>query len=172
MRRWFLSVAVLAAIAACGGRADAGVAPGKGAPPPTGVAVTTPVEAAPADATPTPAQVEAVADNVFPLIQPFGYYGACGLDGNLATCPYTERLKSRLGQLRETLMRSQNPSATRQVETRVTPDGSIARVTLFGGREVVDLVVVREPDGSLLVDDETCAGRPETSIYSAFSACR
>lgn len=175
MTRFFvigLTAAALA-LAACGGAALAGAQAGKGAPQPTGVAVQVTVPPPAADGSLTAAQVTAVAERTFPLIQPYGYYGVCGLAGDLAACPYSARLKSRLGELKETLMRSQNPSGTREVTVELTSGGAgIAHVKLFGGRQALDLTVVRQgPSGEPLVDDEACSGRPGTSIYEPFAVC-
>jgi hypothetical protein len=50
------------------------------------------------------------------------------------------------------------------------PDAGIAHVKLFGGRQTLDLWVVKQGQ-ALLIDDEICAGRKETSIYAKFVAC-
>ena len=162
MRRLILVLATGLLVAACGGAAaGAGVA----APPvPSSPAAT--AAAGPASA----AELAAVAEAVFPNIQDYSYYGVCGVTGDVADCPYTDGLKARLTDLKQTLLRAQNPSPTREIAAWPTATGGVARVTLFGGRQAVDLVIVRQGD-QLLVADETCAGRPETSIYADFTAC-
>ena len=95
----------------------------------------------------------------------------CGLDGNLTSCPYTDRLKARLTQTRETLGRAQNPSDSRTIRPKITgPDSGVAHVLMFDGRQAMDLIVVEEA-GRVLVDDETCAGQPSTTIYGTPVAC-
>lgn len=128
-------------------------------------------------ATPSPSgsvttqQIAALAEQVFPKLAQDGRYGVCGLDGNVSACPYTDRLKARLTELRQTLARAQNPSDTRVVTAEImSPDAGIAHVKLFGGRQTVDLWVVQR-NHALLVDDSVCAGRKETSIYATFVAC-
>ena len=117
------------------------------------------------------AQVARVAEDAFPFVKEYGYYGVCGLNGDTSGCPYTERLKARLAELRDTLLRAQNPSQTLDITAEVTgPDSGVAHVTLFGGRQKMDLSVVRA-GGRVLIDDEVCAGRPETSIYQPLAAC-
>lgn len=161
--------ATLGVATACGTLASAGVASGKGQPEPSASAVTVTVPASTGAV--TTEQVVAVAEQTFPQIQPFGYYAPCGLNGQLTGCPYTERLRARLTTLKETLMRAQNPSDSREITAElVSPDAGIAHVKLFGGREVLDLFVVRS-GSTVLVDDEICAGQKSTSIYSAFTAC-
>jgi hypothetical protein len=52
----------------------------------------------------------------------------------------------------------------------MSPDAGIAHVNLFGGRLRLDLWVVRRGE-ALLVDDEICAGRKDTSTYATFVPC-
>ena len=119
----------------------------------------------------TSQQIAAVAERVFPKVAQQGYYGVCGVDGNVAACPYTDRLKARLTELHQTLIRAQNPSDTREVTAEImSPDAGIAHIKLFQGRQLLDLFVVRQAQ-ALLVDDEICAGRKDTSIYAPFVAC-
>ena len=112
------------------------------------------------------AQALAVADQTFPKAEQYGYYVVCGLDGNTAACPYSERLKARLAALKDTLMRAQTPSSDRKLSVTVLGDAAIVRAELFGGRAMYDLTIVRASDGRLLVDDESCAGQGSTSIYA------
>jgi hypothetical protein len=89
----------------------------------------------------------------------------------VSACPYTDRLKARLTDLRQTLIRAQNPSDTREITAEImSPNVGIAHVKLFRGRQALDLWVVQQGQ-ALLVDDEICAGRKETSIYATFVAC-
>jgi len=119
----------------------------------------------------TPQQIAALAEQVFPKMAQPGYYGVCGLDGNVNACPYTDRLKARLTALRQTLARAQNPSNTREITAEImSPESGIAHVKLFQGRQMLDLWVVQRGQ-TLLVDDEICAGRKDTSIYATFVAC-
>jgi hypothetical protein len=119
----------------------------------------------------TTQQVAALAEQVFPKATQNGFYVVCGLDGNVSACPYTDRLKARLTDLRQTLIRAQNPSDTREITAEImSPNVGIAHVKLFRGRQALDLWVVQQGQ-ALLVDDEICAGRKETSIYATFVAC-
>ena len=176
MRSWFgfvIPVAAVAALlfgAACG-EAAAGQAPGKGEPGVTGVAVQPSAPPDGPDETVSEAQLAAVAEDAFPLIQPFGYFGSCDVRGTFTTCPFTERLQARLGAEKQVLMRADNPSPTRAVSAEVTgPDGGIVHVSLFSGRERLDLVVVRR-DGRLLIDDSFCSGDRGTSVYQPPIMC-
>jgi hypothetical protein len=119
----------------------------------------------------TKQQIVALAETVFPKEAQYAYYGVCGADGNVTPCPYTDRLKARLTELRATLSRAQNPSLTREITAEIlSPNAGIAHVKLFEGRMTLDLwVVMREQ--ALLVDDEICAGRKDTSIYATFVSC-
>lgn len=157
MRKLIVLMAGLAALAACGQPAAAGVAGGKGEP---GVGV--PVQSI------TAPEASALADQVFPLIRPYGYFGVCGSDGQTAACPYTERLKARLAATQTTLCRCQNPSSTREIKAGSGP-GAVD-VLMYGGSVSYRLLLVRQ-DGKLLVDDELCGDRPQSSIYLALSAC-
>jgi hypothetical protein len=142
---------VAAALSACGSSQSAGVPAASGSV--------------------TAQQIVALAEQVFPKVEQYGYYGVCGVDGNVRECPYTDRLKARLVELRETLMRAQNPSLTREITAEIiSPDAGIAHVRLFQGRTTLDLYVVRK-GSALLVDDGVCAGRKDTSIYAKFVAC-
>ena len=119
----------------------------------------------------TTQQITALAEQVFPKSSEQPAYGVCGADLNFSGCPYTDRLKARLTQQRETLLRAQNLSTTREITGEVTSgDAGIAHVKLFQGRQAMDLTVVRQGN-ALLVDDETCAGRKDTSIYATFMTC-
>ena len=119
----------------------------------------------------TTQQITALAEQVFPKASDQPAYGVCGADLNFSACPYTDRLKARLTEQRETLLRAQNLSTTREITGEVTSaDAGIAHVKLFQGRQAMDLYVVREGN-TLLVDDEICAGRKDTSIYAKFVAC-
>ncbi len=145
--------------AACGGSAGSGSA-------------ATPIPAVTPTATGavTEAQIASLARQVFPAAG--GSYSVCGADGRLAGCPYSDRLKTRLAEIKQTLLRAQNPSHTLQVTAELmSPETGIAHVALFSGREKLDLWVTRQ-GGNLVVDDEICAGRKETSIYATpFVAC-
>ena len=89
----------------------------------------------------------------------------------MSACPYTDRLKARLTELRQTLLRAQNLSTTREITAEMmSPVVGIAHVTLFQGRTKLDLWIVQR-DERLLVDDEICAGRKDTSIYATFVTC-
>ncbi|MDQ6722006.1 MAG: hypothetical protein M3003_14585 [Candidatus Dormibacteraeota bacterium] len=147
--------ATAAALSACGPSASAS---GPASSPAPSTSVTT-------------QQIAALAKQVFPKSAQYGWYGVCGLDGNVTACPYTDRLKARLTELRQTLARAQNPSATREITAEImSPDTGIAHVKLFAGRATLDLWVVHRGQ-ALLVDDEICAGRKETSIYATFVTC-
>jgi hypothetical protein len=113
----------------------------------------------------------AVGEEVFPFQSQFGYYGVCGVDGNLSNCPYTDRLRQRLTQESATLCRCQNPSQSREVSAQVSGSGGVVAVTLWDGRVTYDLEIV-SVGGRLLVDDETCHGQgADTSIYQTLAAC-
>ena len=116
-------------------------------------------------------QIAALAEQVFPKASEQPAYGVCGADLNFSACPYTDRLKARLTELRVTLLRAQNLSTTREITAEImSPEVGIAHVTLFQGRTKFDLWIVQR-GGELLVDDEICAGRKDTSIYAKFVAC-
>lgn len=146
---------VAAVLTACGS------SPSTGGPGPTPVPTTSL----------TAQEITALAEQVFPKVAQYGYYGVCGVDGNLSACPYTDRLKARLTELHQTLARAQNPSDTLEVTAEIMgPNAGVAHVKLFQGRQTLDLWVVKQGQ-SLLVDDEICAGRKDTSIYATFVAC-
>ncbi|HEX6548894.1 MAG TPA: hypothetical protein VF134_09150 [Candidatus Dormibacteraeota bacterium] len=146
MRRLLL-VGILAAAVACGSPVHAGAPNGS---------ITT-------------AAVQAMAEQTFPLVPAYGYYGVCGLTGDVSGCPYTPRLKARLAELKATLCRCRNPAPTLQVTATVTgANTGVAHVKY--GSETFDLAAVRQ-NGQVLVDDETCAGRRSTSIYETLVAC-
>jgi hypothetical protein len=167
----FLLIGLLGVLAACGTASASDTTSGKGAPEAAASAVAVPTPSPAADGSLTTAQTTAVAEQTFPLIQPYGYYAVCGVDGDLSACPYTPRLKARLAELRATLSRAQNPSATRVVSAELTgPSTGLAHVSLFDGREQLDLSVVLQ-GGQVLVDDESCTGRADTSIYETLVAC-
>jgi hypothetical protein len=115
----------------------------------------------------TQAEVLAVAAQVYPKQN--GYYSVCGVDGNLESCPYSDRLKARLQETKQNLVRgAQNPSLTFAASAdMVGPNTSIviAHVVLFEGRMHFDLWITRQGD-RLVVDDQICTGRKETSIYA------
>src|ERR1700736_5483943 len=161
MRKLFivLFAGLAAALSACGPSQSTG-GPG-----------TSPVSTPTATGSLTTQQIAALAEQVFPKVAQTGYYGVCGLDGNISTCPFTDRLKARLTELRQTLARAQNPSDTREITAEImSPDAGIAHVKLFQGRQTLDLWLVQRGQ-ALLVDDEICAGRKDTSIYATFVAC-
>jgi hypothetical protein len=138
------------------------------------VACGSPTSSAPPGSTPSPvttgaaltqADVVAVAQQVYPKQD--GYYGVCGNNGDPTNCPYSERLKARLTETKETLLRgAQNPSTTFAASAELlSPSTGIAHVALFQGRMNFDLWVTRQGD-RLVVDDQICSGRKETSIYA------
>src|ERR1700737_1494529 len=63
----------------------------------------------------TTQQIAALAEQVFPKTSEQPTYGVCGADLNFSACPYTDRLKARLTQQRETLLRAQNLSTTPEI---------------------------------------------------------
>ncbi len=151
--------------------AAAGQAQGKGQPGPEAVAVQPSTPPAAADGSLTPAQVVTAAEQSFPEMQPYAIYGSCDSAGRLAACPFTARLVARLADLKQPLIRAQNGSTTREVTAEMTGRATgIAHVTLFNGREHIDLTVVQSGT-RVLVDDSTCTGQAGTSIYDAFVAC-
>jgi predicted small secreted protein len=157
-----LFVVVAAVLSACGPSQSTG-----GPSQSTGTPTSTPSP----PGSVTTQQIAALAEQVFPKAARHPFYVVCGLDGNVSGCPYTDRLKARLTDLRQTLARAQNPSDTREITAEImSPDAGIAHVKLFGGRQTLDLWVVKQGQ-ALLIDDEICAGRKETSIYAKFVAC-
>ena len=119
----------------------------------------------------TTQQITALTEQVFPKVSEQPAYGVCGADLNFSACPYTDRLKARLTELRQTLLRAQNLSTTRETAPEILSQNvGIAHVKLFQGRTSLDLWVVRRGQ-ALLVDDEICASRKDTSIYATFVAC-
>jgi hypothetical protein len=155
MRKWMMAALTLmpGMLAACGAASTAG----------------DPGGAAAGGSNITAQEIVAVAEQTFP--QAGQYYIVCGVDGNVTSCPYTDRLKARLAESRQTLGRAENPSGTRTVRPKVTgPDSGVAHVLTFQGRQALDLMVVKRA-GRVLVDDETCTGQPSTTIYGTFTTC-
>jgi hypothetical protein len=107
---------VAVALSACGPSHSAG--PGA-SPPATSASVTA-------------EQIKALAEQVFPKVSEQPAYGVCGSDGNVSACPYTDRLKARLTELRVTLLRAQNLSTTREIKAEIlSQEVGIAHVNLF-----------------------------------------
>ena len=178
-----IRMAAIASIAGLGllllacGRDDS-PAPGPASPAtgePTAIVATevpTPM-AEPPTATPvvaiTDEELIAIAEAVYPGE---AVYASCDVtvDG---VCPVTSRLKARLADADVLLCRCQNGSATREIDVlpdRLEDGGGVVRVTMWEGNWGFDLVVV-PVDGVWLVDDQRCAGRPETSIYDYAGPC-
>ncbi len=118
----------------------------------------------------TEAELTAVVEATYPYSVENGYYYSC--DGiGLETCPITERLRSRLEAVDETvnaalLCRCQDVSNDRVIAVTPTGPGGSAAVSMFGGTLQLEVSIIRANDGQLLVDDVACASRPETSLYS------
>jgi hypothetical protein len=113
-----------------------------------------------------------LAEIVFPAVGPLTFVSCDNLVDR--ECPFTERLQARVADPNVDMCRCQNSSTTREIEPlqgRRSDGGGIVRVSVFNGGLVHDLVVVRSPDGGWLVDDEYCAGRPDTSIYEYAGPC-
>src|SRR3981081_883531 len=89
------------------------------------------------------AEVLALAAKVYPKQN--GYYGVCGGDGNLESCPYSDRLKARLRETKQTLLRgAQNPSSTFAASADVlSPNAGTVHVVLFEGRMKFDLWITQ-----------------------------
>jgi hypothetical protein len=120
----------------------------------------------------TVSQLMALGDQAFPYVSEVGYYGVCGPAGDTSTCPYTERVKTRLAQTQTTLCRCQNPSTTRAMSAEVTDFGGVLYVALNDGSQSFTLTVLNL-DGRLFIDDQVCMGRgPETSIHQTVAPCR
>ena len=118
-------------------------------------------------------ELVAVAKVTFPYVAQYKYYAVCGLTGDTAPCPCTERLKARLAAANITLCPCQNPASSLDVTPTPTQTGGIAHVVLgYGAAPIkLDLVIVRS-GGQLLVDDELCTGGAgSTSIYERSGAC-
>jgi hypothetical protein len=179
-------ILLVLALAACGGAAAG--SPASGAKPAAAATAAT-VQASPAApavaaATPKPASVtvaelDAVARRIFPGAHPAG----CG---DLATCPVTDRLRARVEQLSQPpaigpgpvaqFCRCQNGAAGMTVTSEAGESGGVAHVVLdygAGFRSRIDLIIVRQPDSRLLLDDTQCTGRGAgTSLYAAtMAAC-
>ncbi len=129
----------------------------------------------PPTATPMPvvsdAELIALAEAIFPKVGD-SIYAACDTRTDL-DCPITTRLRLRVASPDVRLCRCQNASNTREIEAldeRSDDGGGIVRVTMYQGNTIYDLVVVRE-GGDWRVDDEYCAGQPETSIYEVAGPC-
>jgi hypothetical protein len=173
-------------LAACTGQAGGAAAPPTGARPgaaPAAGAVQASPAAAAAAAAPAPpavttAGLDALARRIFPGPYPAG----CG---DLAACPVTDRLRARVQELsRPTggpgpvveFCRCQNGASGMSVTSEPGGSGGVAHVALVYGptyKSRIDLLIVRQPDGRLLLDDTRCTGRgAETSIYApALAAC-
>ena len=120
----------------------------------------------------TQAEMLAVGAQVYPKQN--GYYGVCGGDGNPESCPYSDRLKARLRETKQTLLRgAQNPSSTFAASADVlSPNAGTVHVVLFEGRMKFDLWITQQGD-RLVVDDQICTGRKDTSIYATpVAACQ
>ena len=114
-----------------------------------------------------------MAKVTFPYVAQYKYYAVCGLTGDTAPCPFTERLKARLAAANITLCPCQNPAPSLDVTATPTQTGGIAHVMLgYGAAPVkLDLVIVRS-GGQYLVDDELCTGAgASTSIYHGNGPC-
>lgn len=120
-----------------------------------------------APALPSEADLRAVVDQMVIEFVAGAGYGFCGADpSTLASCPYSQRLQTRLrGLTGINFCRCQNTSTTKSVTFRTGPSGNHALLALFDGRFVFDLTIVTE-GARLVVDDQSCAGRPNTSIYT------
>jgi hypothetical protein len=184
-------VLLFGALAACGG---AGGAPAHRAAAP-GPSVTAsarpsvPAEAPSAAAPPTAtlpvrravtvADLDAMARRIFPGAHPAG----CG---DIAACPITDRLRTRVAQLSRTgpnepgpvvqFCRCQNGASGMDVASEVTGSGGVAHVALHYGSNIslLDLIFVQQPDARLLLDDTQCTGSgSSTSIYAPMlAACQ
>jgi hypothetical protein len=152
LMRFLLVGSLLWAAVACGSATNSAASP-QSSPSaiPTGAAI-------------TQADLVAVAQLVYPKQD--GYYGVCGGNGDPSSCPYSDRLKARLTETKETLLRgAQNPSTTLAASAELLgPSTGIAHVALFQGRMNFDLWMTRQRD-QLVVDDQICSGHKETSIY-------
>jgi hypothetical protein len=175
-------------LAACTGQAGRAAAPPTGAraaAEPTAAAVqasaAAPPAAAAAPAPPavTTAELDALARRIFPG----RYHAGCG---DLAACPVTDRLRARVEALSRPaavgpgpvvqFCRCQNPASGMSVTSEPGASGGVAHVALVYGPTYtsrIDLVIVRTPDGRLLLDDTRCTGRgADTSIYApALAGC-
>ncbi len=135
--------------------------------------------AAPKPASVTTADLDALARRIFPGPNPAG----CG---NLASCPVTDRLRARVEQLSHTpanqpgplaqFCRCQNGASGMSVTSEADESGGVAHVVLdYGGSftSKIDLIIVRQPDSRLLLDDTQCTGRGAgTSLYApTMAAC-
>jgi hypothetical protein len=138
----------------------------RGPPPRPSVASATAVR------TISEAELIGVAQAIFPEVTG-GFFVGCDTLAN-AECPVTDRLRQRLdSDSFVRLCRCQNASDTREIEPlveRLDDGGGIVRVTLYEANTSYDLVVIAGAAGWLL-DDQYCAGRPETSIYADASPC-
>jgi hypothetical protein len=160
----------LLALAACAENSGSGSSSTPAAPPQPrspinsgqAQAASPTIAAVPASPAITTAEVQAVAERVFPGPHPAG----CNWRDR-STCPITGRLAARLERLSQPpkvgpgpivlLCRCQNvPAPTAQFDPEVTPAGGVAHVTL--GALKLDLIML-EDNGELLVDDTQCTGR-------------
>lgn len=108
----------------------------------------------------------ATAQAAFPQVPGGTSFYDCSFDGTLADCPITSRLRARLMSAGITLCNCDRPSPDRAVTAEIQGSKGIGHVALYGGLLKLDLSIV--PVGSkLLVDDESMAGRANTSIYAA-----
>lgn len=144
---------------------------GSAAPPP---ATATPVPTA------TPAQLIAVIDRLYPPA-PGGGYAVCdtGEDQSFPNCPFSARLLKRVQDIyaqqraspgpgyADPVCGCQNFSQDRSVSaTADAAGGGDARVTMFGGSDHINVVIVAS-GGRLLVDDiNFCSETPPVSIYA------
>jgi hypothetical protein len=118
---------------------------------------------------PTSAEVIAVANKIW-----YGPGGNPCYHLDIAECPVTARLATRIEQIETPTTTGPGPSNSWcrcqnvkdvVITAEVTPNGGIAHVT-FDNAIKVDFVMV-EQTGNLLVDDTLCTGKASsTSIYA------
>jgi hypothetical protein len=115
---------------------------------------------------------QAVTILLEPFYNPAAGTGACNaVSGQLAACPITARLRTRLEQATENgniVSRSQNP-AHHVVIGPIKSDGQIAHVPTAwdysSSSYSITFTVVKQENG-WLVDDSFCSAQPASSIYN------
>jgi hypothetical protein len=161
------SLAVAAALAACGGNTT--TVTGSSSPASTSTAASTPTPVAT-----TTADLQAVANLLYPSSSS-GRQTCFNGDTTVAHCPVTARLRTAIEALfakatgggADPICGCQNIDPGMSFTYTVDPSGSggVIHMSQFSGSDHVDVVVIRQ-GGSFLADDiKYCSNTPPSSVY-------
>jgi hypothetical protein len=176
--RWSVGVvgALSLLVSACGtGTGSASRTPTPGRATASPAAAGTPVPGP----TPDLGQVQAMMYWVFP---PGGSATACYTGLSFDRCPFTDRLRARLGAVAGSatasgigpVCRCQNGYRSASVRAEVIAGRPVAHVVLTSGPSStfrIDWAFVKSAGGWLADDSYCTAVGPASSIYAGFSAC-